>query len=248
MNLTGPTNYLEPEYVDAFNSWKGDPSPANNASMLRTVQPILDGGINTYVGESNPIIQSSARQIALQGLRSYDPSRSRLQTHLYNHLQGLKRVYRKQTSPVHVPERITQDRYQLDQYTQELADELGRDPTDDELSNRTGFSPKRLARVRSYTPGVAEGTLDNIDPSLAGAASHPAAKAGQDAWLQIVYSELPTLDQQILEHTVGLNGRPKLSNMQIAKKLGRSPGAISQRKARIQGLLDQEMDLSPFLE
>lgn len=242
----GPSSYLEPEYAEPFNAWKLDPTPEANASMLKTVQPILDKGIQIHVGESNPLLQSQSRQLALQGLRTYQPGRSRLQTHLINQLQGLKRINREQTTPIHVPERILFDRQQLQGYTQELTDELGREPTDEELTGRTGFAPKRLARVRSYNPAVAEGTLDNIDPSLAGMA-HGLRRTGQDAWTQIVYDDLAPLDKQILEHTIGMNGRTPLSNMELAKRLGRSPGAISQRKQRIQQLLDQERELSPFL-
>ena len=50
-----------------------------------------------------------------------------------------------------------------------------------------------------------------------------------------------------MEWSLGLHGREKLSNKEIANKLLRSPGAISQRKAKIQQLLRQEETLSPFM-
>jgi len=88
--------------------------------------------------------------------------------------------------------------------------------------------------------------MSAIDPGLSpGLAANQSAR---DAWVQIVYDELPSLDQKIMELSLGLHGRKPLSNLEIAKKLGRSPGAISQRKAKIQELLDQEQDLSPFME
>jgi DNA-binding NarL/FixJ family response regulator len=46
-----------------------------------------------------------------------------------------------------------------------------------------------------------------------------------------------------MEHTLGMNNKKVLSNQEIARKLGLSPGAISQRKARIQQLLDRREDL-----
>ncbi len=245
---SGPSpSQLEPEYAEPFNAWKAAPSPASNASMLKTIQPVLDRGISMHVGASNPLLQSRARQIGLTSLRSYDPARSRLATHITNNLQGLKRIAAQQSNPVRVPERIAFDRHHLENYTQELTDELGREPTDYELTNRTGFSAKRLARVRSYHPGVAEGTLEDIDPSLVEHGMSPASRSGRDAWTGLVYDDLATIDKQILEMTLGMNGRKPATNLEIARKLRRSPGAISQRKASIQKLLDQEADLSPFL-
>jgi DNA-binding NarL/FixJ family response regulator len=49
-----------------------------------------------------------------------------------------------------------------------------------------------------------------------------------------------------MEHTLGLHGKKVLSNQEIARKLRLTPGAVSQRKATIQQLLNQEQELSPF--
>jgi DNA-directed RNA polymerase specialized sigma subunit len=241
-----PPDQLEPDFRAPFDEWKATPGPKANAKFLKTLQPTIDKGIRTFVGEPNPLLTSRARMITLKSLGNYDRSRARLQTHIFNGLQGLKRIAREQSSPIHVPERILFDRANLDQYTQELTDELGREPTDQELSDRTGFSSRRISKVRSYKPGVAEGRLEQIDPSLAQAVGFTDQSA-QDAWVAIVYDDLPPIDKKILEWTIGMNGHPVLSNLEIAKALGRSPGAISQRKARIQQMLNQEQDLSPFI-
>jgi hypothetical protein len=62
-----------------------------------------------------------------------------------------------------------------------------------------------------------------------------------------VYQDLEPTDQQILEMTLGMNNRRKMSNLDIAKALNRTPAAITQRKMKIQKLLDQEQALSPFI-
>ena len=63
----------------------------------------------------------------------------------------------------------------------------------------------------------------------------------------MVYQGLSPLDQRVMELTLGMRGNKKLSNQEIAAKLNRSPGAITQRKTKIQQLLDQEQKLSPFI-
>lgn len=45
---------------------------------------------------------------------------------------------------------------------------------------------------------------------------------------------------------MGLHGKPILQNQAIAAKLGISPGAVSQRKARIQAKLDMREELGVF--
>jgi hypothetical protein len=238
-------DYLEDEYKEPYAAWKAAPSPAANAQMLQTLQPTIEKGIRAHVGEPNPLLTSRARKLALEGLRSYDPSRARLQTHLFNQFQGLKRIARQQNQVIKAPERVIFDQQQLRQYEQELTDEMGREPTDGELANHSGFSLKRIAHVRGYQPGVSSGMMEGLAPGFAGGI-RPDPRA-QQMWTELVYDDLAPLDQKILEYTLGMHGRKPLSNMEIARKLGRSPGAISQRKARVQKLLDQEQELSPFL-
>jgi len=49
-----------------------------------------------------------------------------------------------------------------------------------------------------------------------------------------------------MEHTLGMHGKRVLSNQDVARKLKLSPGAISQRKARIQSKMDLAEDLKVF--
>lgn len=233
---------LEPEFAPHFDAWKKAKTPEANATMLGHIQPMIDQAITAHVGQANPLLTSRARKMALDALKTYDPSRARLRTHLFNQLQGLKRVNRQQTSVIRVPERVSLDRYHLDNATQELIDKLGRDPTDDELADHAGFSVKRIKHVRGYNPAVAEGTLE---------AAHPEGQqvfGGTEGlgprhslWHEVVKMDLSPTDQYIMEAT--LKGVP---NQVVARKLKRSPGLVSQRKKFIQGLLDQEDRMTDF--
>jgi hypothetical protein len=235
---------LEPEFADAYAGWKAEPGPAANAAMLKTLTPTIEGAVRTHVGQTNPLILSRARAMALQGLRAYDPAKGKLKTHLYSHLQGLKRVNRQQTMILKAPERVVFDRHHLAAAEDELAHVLGRDPTDDELADHTGFSPRRMARARSYTPGVAEGQTEAAGAVYGGVGrSAPTASA---PWTQVVYDGLDLHHKRVMELALGLHGRRPHSNQEIAAKMSRSPGAISQATSRIQALLDEGHDLDPF--
>lgn len=234
---------LEDDLRSPYQAWKAMPTPDTNAAMLTALKPTIEGAIRTHVGEPNPLLTSRARVMTLQGLRSYDPKRGRLQTHLYNHLLGLKRANRQQTQILKVPERVVFDRSQLTAAEDELRNVLGREPTDEEVANNTGFSAKRMARVRSYRPGFAEGHLESFgDGQVFGDVRSPVV-AQHSAWREIVYDELDAYHKKIME--LAFRARP-LANHEIARRMNRSPGAISQAKARIQAMLDEEHDLSPF--
>jgi hypothetical protein len=240
-------NYLEDEYRPAFESWQANQTPEGNAAFMQSIHPIVQKGIQMYGGDS-PLSASRGRLMALNAARKYDPSRSRLQSHVLNHMQGLQRVSRQQSQLVRVPEQVLMDSQRLHHHTQELTDEMGREPSDAELSDSLGISMKRLAHVRRYQPGMTSGQVEAADPMSNGMAGViPGDHEAQDLWTRIVYQDLAPLDQRIMELTLGLHGNQKLSNSEVAKRVGRSPGAITQRKMRIQQLLDQEQQYSPFV-
>lgn len=234
---------IEPDFQDPYEAWQADQTPQGNAAMLKTLDPMIDKAVKTFAGRTDPLLKSRARRITLNSLKTYDPQRGRLQTHIYNQLRTMQRVAGQQTHIIKVPERLMLDRRTIASAEQALEDELGREPTDDELAQRTGYSLKRLRKIRSYNPAMSEGFFAGMgEGGFAPGVQQPES----EAWVQFVYDDLAPTDQKIMEWTLGLHGRPTLSNQQIAQKLKRTPGAISQRKKIIQDLLDQEQDLSPF--
>lgn len=244
------SDMLEDDFREPYTAWKAKPGPATNSAMLKALHPTIEGAIRTHVGEPNPLLVSRARVMALQGLGSYDPKRGRLQSHMYNHLLGLKRANRQQTTILKVPERVQLDKYHLENANKELRAVLGREPTDAQLADHTGFSPARIAKVRSYQSGLSEGHMADLEEQglgfAGGGARIPGQAPAKSHWHDIVYDELDDYHKKVFELAFGLNGRKPMQNQKIAAKLNRSPGAISQAKARIQKMLDEEYELSPF--
>lgn len=244
----GDDSMLEPDFDEPYKAWKADPSPATRSKFLAAMEPDIDKAIQANVGRVDPLTRARGRRVALQALNTYDPSRGRLRTHLYNHMRTLKRYAGQQGMGVKVPERVMLDRRTLDLARQELQDDLGREPTDSELSEKVGYSSDRLAHIRKYAPALTEGYFASLgETGESGGGLNPAVQGPESkAWLQFVYEDLSPMDRLIMEYTVGMNGKPRLANQEIAKRLQRSPGLISQRKLMIQQLLNQEEQLSPF--
>lgn len=242
-----PEFKLEPEYADVYNAWKQAETPETTTKLLQTVMPSIDKAISAHVGQGNPNLRSRAKLMSLTALRSYDPAKARIGTHLMNQLQGLKRVHRQQQQIISVPERIALEHGQLVGAENELRDRLGRDPSTAELADYSGISMKRLRKVRRYHTPMAEGTFAAMGLENDEQTETPSVRQSPTGhWAELVYQDLDSANQLIMEHSLGLHGKRVLPNHVLANKLGISPGAVSQRKALIQQRLNEQQNLSPF--
>ena len=240
---------IEPEFKTSFEAWQLDPNKANSSAMLKHLKPAISRGITAHAGKNpSPTIHSHARKLTLGALKTYESGRSALSTHVINHLQGLKRIQRHQTQVFKTPERVMLDRARLDEAETSLEDRLGYEPSLMQLADFTGLSTKRIGYVRRFQSPMAQGQFTTgVGASGETEGSSPAVENPESmAWIEVVYGDQTPLNQKIMEWTIGLRGKPLLSNQEIAKRLRLTPGAISQRKSHIQELLNQENELSPF--
>lgn len=243
-----PDSYLEPEFAPHYNAWKSDPHPANTGNLLGAVQPVLNSALRTYVGpKPSPIMQSKAKLMAIDAMDRYDPTRAKLRTHLMSQLQGLRRLNAKESQILSIPEQVALDQQHLRDSENQLRDELGRDPSDSELADHVKLSPKRLGYLRKAHNVYAQGTIESQRSDDGGEDVYAPAVSNDgapNAYHEFVYNDLGPIDQKIMEHSLGLHRRPVLQNQEIARRLGLSPGAVSQRKAKIQQLLNMRDDLN----
>ena len=240
---------LESEFKPDYDLWKQYQNPTANGRLLKTIEPVIQTAVKTYAGGApSPTLVSKARLMALQAMPNYDPKQAKLKTYLMNHLQGLRRVAARDNQILAVPEQVQLDHYHLHRAETELRDQMGRDPSTAELADHTGISMRRIAYVRKLRPALSDGqVMTPIAGSESDDFNEPAVRAGgkgeAKAWHRFVYDSLDATDQVIMEHSLGLRGKPILSNQEIARKLGVTPSAVSQRKARIQGRLDERSSI-----
>ena len=239
-------NLLEPEFAPHFTAWKADPSPDNTTSLLKSVNPVLTAALRSYGNMKSPTLHSRAKIMALDAMKRYDPSRAKLKTHLMVQLQGLRRFSARENQILSVPEQVGLDLHGLRTAENELQDKLGRAPSDSELSDHMSMSLKRIAHIRKAKPSYSEGSFTRPGEDGGEDMYTPAVvdRTGAREWHEFVYHDLNPTYQLIMEHTLGLHGKPVLPNQVIAKRLGVSPGAVSQRKARLQEKLNLRDEFS----
>lgn len=237
----------EKDFNTQFQSWMSDPSPDNNDRILAAVQPTIDTALSSYVSRApSPIIRSKARLMALNALKSYDPQRGNVRTHLLSQMQGLRRLAAKEQNIINIPEQVGLDFQKLDSAENELRDRLNRDPSDDEVADYTGLSVRRIRKIRGFHQPLSEGmtsvVADSENAPAEVASTLPGSHAGADAWMNFVYDDLSPTDKLIMDMTLGRNGRRRASTQDIAQRLNITPGAVSQRAAKIQTMLDKRYD------
>ncbi len=235
-----PADPIEP----AFTAWKQTPGPATLSPLLTALDPSIRKGVEAHLGRFDPVYHGHAKRLAVEAVKSYDPSHgAKLQTHVINRLRGLQRIAANRGLGITVPERVRLERNRLQELEKGLTHEFGRPPTSQELSDRLGLSLSRLATIRGYKPPVTEGQMAMIGGDMS---PEVLSLQKRQTWTDLVYDDLSPPDKLVLEHTLGLHGSPVLSNQELASRLRVTPGAVSQRKAKIQSILDLGETLSPF--
>ena len=230
-----PTGNVANSHESAYENWLKDKSPANMSKLLDSFSTTINSEITRYEG-SRPLLRSKARVLAIKAIKSYNPSAgAKLQSWVVTNLKPLAR-YGQQQRDVRIPEVALRQAAEVNRVAKELEDDLDRDPTDAEIADEIGISPKRVAAVRKMAvASVPAGQMDEVagedgDQSIAPAVSEvdplPFAQ-------QAVYMSLGSTDKMIFDHLTGSNGKKQMSAKAIALMLGISPAAVSQHANRI---------------
>lgn len=230
-----------------YDIWKKKKSPEAMGRLLEAADPVISSALTSY-GGGNQSLRGHARLLASQAFTTYDPAKgTKLRTHLMTQLQPLSRMAKEQSQAVHVPERVQADLYRLNQAHQTFRDQHSREPSDKEMADLTSLAPRRIAHIRKLSrTDMPESGMTRINDEGDEEIFYPGTEQAdpQRIWVEYVHHDLPPIDQQILEWKTGLYGKPMLSNNDIAKKLGITPGAVSQRSARISNRIAEGQDLS----
>jgi len=220
---------------DAYQIWKNDPTPDNMGNFLDAAEPVIQSSLKSYAA-GNDTLKGTARLLASQAVKKYDPKKgTKLSTYMMTQLQPLTRHSRQYSQVSYVPERVSMDLYSVNQAHQKYFDQYGREASESELADMTGLSPRRIARVRRYGKGdLAESSMTENDEGESSVMYPGVSKVDpEQVWMEYVHHDLAPVDQKILEWRTGYNGKQIISNNEIARRLNLSPGAISQRAARI---------------
>lgn len=239
--IGGPKPPKPPTPEQLFGDWQARPGPETLNPLLKAVQPSVDRALRTYHLQDDPVMRDRARVLVIQNLPKFDPSRAGLNTFVNTSLQRLQREAAPKA--VRIPERVHLDAQMLDRTERELDSRLGRTPTVEELADLSGLSVRRIETIRrNYQPSLSEEGFFEQSDGAAGMAPGTERSEHEDLWLGFFYADLDDpIDKKIFEWSTGWGGAPRLTKTEMARRLGRSVPAISQRSDRLAGELEELM-------
>ncbi len=222
-----------------FDAWKKNPNPDTGAALFKDLQPHIESATRRHAGDTSAVNIGRAKSILIDALPRYD-GRSSMATFVDRQLLPMKRWSAKHRVGVRMPTSFAVQAKQLSEREIELEDQLGRPPSRAELADATGISLSRMAKLsRIRVPIVGERPTPARDDAGYSEAADQAIEDDRQLAVKSLYYSLNPVNQFILESTLGLNGARRLSNQEIARRLKISPGAVSQRKLKIQEQLDR---------
>ena len=235
-SLSAVPNRLEPEFADVYQAWKTKDDETTRDRLLAVMTPAIEQTVRDIPGADPNYMTIRGKILAMNAMSKYDPTRSSLNTFLTYQLLPLRRTARQQMNILGLPDRLLLNAQQLESTEVELQDELGRMPTTGELSDRLGVSMKQIERIRASSHARNSGSDLTADEEGDISGPGEVTRRLPDIYRhQYVLSALRNDPKSALiyECDQSLHGRRPLSTAELARRLGLSPGAISQRRNRI---------------
>lgn len=228
---------------DIHAQWTRTQDPRYMNQMLDVLSPDLDKAVYAYSGmNAGPAVRSKAKLLAVKAIKNYSPdSGSALRTWVYTQLQPISR-YARDIMPSPMPERAYQQLSALRRQEADFYENKGRPPSELELADLTGMSVRQLGKIRSLDKRTFS------ESAIVAGGDAPASSQEMTAVrnlgfskdvLDTMYPSLSPTEQVILDHRLGYNGKPLLSNTQVAAKLKISPGRVSQLTTGLAAKLDE---------
>jgi len=238
-----------------WKNWKDNgEQPKHLQPLLKLYEPILKQKMLAWKAPTVPAAAFKAElQIHLiKAFKNYDPDRgAALNTHVESRLPKAMRYNNRYSNVAYVPE--GQSRYigKITNAKSRLQEELGREPTVDEIGNHMGMSPKRVKTIldaqKKFVPMGRSAGEENFDYASGGEVT---AHDFQDSQIAIAHNILPDLfpkaeHQTAFRHIFGLDDHKQISSTsELAKKMGKSDSQISRMKKHIGTVLRTHMGLA----
>jgi len=222
--------------LEDFQLWKEWRDSGEDPDKLRPLMGQFRGmirqGVNRWSSIDMPpaVIQAEHNKQFLRALRTYDPEKGKLGTWVGSHLKKApQRFLTTYQNPARIVEtRTGAKRGIFDSAVATLDDQLGREPTSQELSEHLSWSLPEVERAQAegrkafYTSGTPFG----LDP-----ATNMPSRATEIA--RFIKAELTPEESLVWEYTTGDGGKTQLKPGEIAIRLGMSPSKVSRLRNSI---------------
>ena len=218
-----------------YRAWNEERDPVlkktKMTALVKELAPYIQKEANKWKGNLNPtVIDAEAKRNAILAIKSYKPGSSALPTHVSNYVKKVSRlVMSSGTGAIRVPEGTLESMGAFRNAWDSLESYHGREPTIAELEDELALPRYKVEQLLKKHQKEVALTSSNDDFVVS-----PVYNNADKIRLDVVYYDLDKIDKRIMEMAFGYGGKPVLGTGQIANRLGRSAGYVSQRKKRIE--------------
>jgi len=215
-----------------WREWKQTGRADKLEALLNRLQPLIYRETSKWQSAvPGPALEAKARLLAAEALKTYDPNRgASIGTHVTSRLRKLSRSVYPYQNVARLPEnkQLLYNTFMV--ANNELLDDLGRDPTVDELADHLKWPSKRVQDFhKSY--GVRE--LVESAGATADFQAHQAPSSGGATMVDMFYHGLSKEDQDLFKDITGYGGAKELSNSQLCMKYKITQGQLSYKRRKL---------------
>lgn len=169
--------------------------------------------------------------------------------------QSIQRGLDNTGRPVRIPAHIAQRERTVNRTTSELAVELNRDPTDEEVAHKAKLPLDEVMAVRDLTRvttsldtpvGDGDTTLGELHAESASDLEDEVLEREQEQAVEVALARLPDDERQIIQARFGTGGRPARSLRDAARELGVTQKVAQRLEAQALARLAGDDSLSGF--
>jgi DNA-directed RNA polymerase specialized sigma subunit len=217
--------------LELWEQWKqkGE-KPDELRPLLGSFRGMIRSYSNKYAGnvELPPAaVHAEFTRQAVNAFRTYNPDKgTALGSWVGTNLQKGRRFVATYQNTARIGEHRIYKIGQFQNAVASLDDQLGREPTTEEISEVLAWSPKEVTRMgseirKSRIDSAFEGDPTSIMPSR------------EAEVLKYVRHQLSPEEKLVYEYTIGEGGKPQLRPGQIAQKLKMSPAKVTRLRDSI---------------
>lgn len=248
--------------VDIWQHWMNNgQQPEHLQPLLKLYEPVIAGKVRFGKPKAVPesAYKAELQSHAIKAFQSYDPGRgTALNTHVDWHLRKALRYGNRHANLGYLPEEQARLIGPINKAHDTLFEELGRDPTAQEIHEHLQQDPdkdwrkltvKRIETVQAGRfrdiPMSHSAGADNYDYSVG---TEPTHHGFEDQQIAVAAQTLPDIFpnnpvmHSLFGHVFGVNGHEQIASTgALAKKLGKSQSQVSRMKSQMGATLRKHL-------
>ncbi len=218
------------EELTTLEKWRQSQDPAHLQPLLKAYEPVMANTMRYYKAPGIPEAAFKAEMTShvINAFQSFNPDRgAALNTHVQNTLRKVYRYNNKYQNHAYIPPDSAKHIGNIDRARATLLDEIGRDPTYNEIADHLGLKPGLVKRIETSRRAAIDDTTLQADPI-------DQRLARDSEVMSLLPYSLDPKEKEVFEFMYGSrkgempkqNGKPSLAA--LAAKLGMNGSQLSR--------------------